>query len=88
MATQYDGTPTPPIVESNATQKVRLGRIVLLGTFGAASAPSALVRLPRGNTQTVTLGDEIAGGTVEAIDSDRIVLLRMGNTQILTMPQG
>ena len=88
MATQHDGTPTPPIVESHATEEANLGRIALLGTFGAANAPSALIRLPRGNTQTVTIGDSIAGGTVQAIDADRLVLLRMGTAQILRMPQG
>lgn len=88
MATQYDGTPTPPIVETHATQEATLGRIALLGTFGPATAPRALVRLPRGNTRTVTIGDEIAGGTVQAIETTRLVLSRMGTAQILHMPQG
>lgn len=88
MATQHDGTPTPHIVETYATQEAQLGRIALLGTFGAASAPSALIRLPRGNTQTVSIGDQIAGGRVEAIDTDRLVLSRMGTEQILRMPKG
>lgn len=88
MATQHDGTPTPAIVESHATQEANLGRIALLGTFGSANAPSALIRLPRGNTQTVSIGDDVAGGTVEAIETDRLVLTRMGTAQILRMPQG
>ncbi len=88
MATQHSGTPTPPTVETHATQEARLDRIALLGTFGAAASPSALVRLPSGNTQTVTIGDDIAGGTVEAISADRLVLSRMGTHQVLRMPQG
>lgn len=88
MATPHDGTPTPTIVKTHATQEARLGRIALLGTFGAANAPRALVRLPRGNTQTVTTGDALAGGIVAAISADRLILSRMGNEQILRMPQG
>lgn len=88
MATQQDGTPTPSIVETHATEVAHLGRIALLGTFGAANAPSALIRLPQGNTRTVVIGDEIAGGRVEAIGTDRLVLTRMGAQQILHMPKG
>ncbi|WP_298857245.1 type II secretion system protein N [uncultured Sulfitobacter sp.] len=88
MATQHEGTPTPAIVETHATQEAKLGRIALLGTFGSANAPRAIVRLPRGNTQTVTIGDALAGGTVAAISADRLILSRMGNEQILRMPRG
>ena len=87
MATPHDGTP-PPIVETHATQEAKLDRIALLGTFGAANAPHALVRLPRGTTQSVKIGDALAGGTVAAISADRLILSRMGNEQILRMPQG
>lgn len=88
MSTQHSGTPTPPTVETHATEQVTLGRIALLGTFGAANAPRALVRLPRGETQSVTIGDALAGGTVAAISADRLVLSRMGTQQVLRMPQG
>ena len=87
MAAQQDGTPTPKIVETHATEEVILGRITLLGTFGSANAPSALVLLPQGITRSVKLGDEIAGGKVAAIETTRLVLSRMGTQQILTMPQ-
>lgn len=88
MSTKTDGTPTPEAVETHATEQASLGRIALLGIFGAADDPSALVRLPRGITQTVTVGDTVAGGTVAAIGEDQLVLSRLGAQQVLRMPQG
>lgn len=88
MTTQHSGTPTPRTVETHATQVASLGRIALLGTFGPAAAPHALVRLPQGDTQIVTLGDSVAGSTVTAISADRLVLSRKGTQQILRMPFG
>ncbi len=93
MATQQPpsddtGTPTPPKVEELATEAVALERTALIGTFGSAAAPRALVRLPRGQTQTVTVGDRIAGGTVEAIGADALVLSRAGGQRVLRMPRG
>lgn len=81
------GTDTPPFVEEHATQQANLQRTALLGIFGPETAPRALVRLPHGNTQTVSVGDVMAGGTVQAITKDRLVLSRRGSAQILRMPQ-
>jgi type II secretory pathway component PulC len=75
-------------VEEHATQKARLARVALIGIFGSTQSPRALIRLPRGDTQAVTLGDRVAGSTVEAIGADRIVLSRMGRRETLWMPQG
>ncbi|QUJ77882.1 pilus assembly protein PilZ [Sulfitobacter albidus] len=88
MATEHDGTPTPPEVSENATESARLPRTALLGVFGSSAAPSALILLPRGDTQTVSVGDTVAGGRVEAIGDDRVVLSRMGRQQILRLPAG
>lgn len=88
MATTDTGTPTPPKVEKLATQAARLDRIALIGVFGKAEAPRALIRLPRGETQTVTIGDTVDGGTVEAIGMDLVVVSRRGMQSILRMPQG
>lgn len=88
MATQDTQTATPQIVEQLATQEVRLARTALIGVFGTPAAPRALVRLPQGQTQTVKVGDSVAGGTVRAIGEDKLVLLRMGTEQILQMPRG
>ena len=43
MATQHDGTPTPAIVASHATQEAYLGRVTLLGTIGTVGALHALI---------------------------------------------
>lgn len=88
MATQDTGTPTPPKVAEFATQEVILDRTALIGVSGTPAAPRALVRLPQGQTHTVTVGDSIAGGTVRAIGADRLVLSRMGAQHILQMPRG
>lgn len=86
--TQHSGTATPTIVKTHATQEVRLDRVALLGTFGSATRRGALVLLPHGRTRSVSIGDAVAGGTVAAIDADRLVLARRGGTQVLRMPQG
>lgn len=86
MATQ--NTTTPPAIAELATEQVELPRTALLGIFGTAAAPRALIRLPRGKTQTVRVGDRVARSTVAAIGEDQLVLSRNGSTQILTMPQG
>lgn len=88
MSTQDPGTPTPPKVEQLATQEVKLDRIALIGLFGTATAPKALIRLPQGETRTVTVGDRIAGATVGAIGEDRLVLLRGSRQEVMQMPRG
>lgn len=88
MATQDTGTPTPPKVEKHATQEVKLARTALIGLFGSSEAPKALIRLPQGQIQKVGIGDTIAGGVVEAIDSDQLVLSRQGKQQVMRMPRG
>tara|TARA_R110002020_G_scaffold67179_2_gene176233 strand:+ start:40997 stop:41266 length:270 start_codon:yes stop_codon:yes gene_type:complete len=89
MTTQDAGTPTPPTVEKFATKEAKLERTALIGLFGTASAPKALIRLPRGETRTVTVGDRIGSGTVGAIGEDRLVLLLRGNRQeVMQMPRG
>ena len=87
MATTI-GTPTPPEVEKLATQQARIEGTALIGIFGTPQAPHALIRLPRGETQSVSVGDSIAGATVEAIGEDLLVLSRMGSEQVLRMPRG
>ncbi|WP_037968364.1 hypothetical protein [Sulfitobacter guttiformis] len=87
MATQTDGTPTPPEVEKHATEEAKLERLALLGTFGASHAPRALVRLRRGATQTVNIGDSVDGRTVQAIGHGELVLMHNGTVKILRMPQ-
>lgn len=88
MTTQDTGTPTPPKVAQLATQEVRLERTALIGVFGTPAALRALVRLPQGQTQTIAVGDTIAGETVRAIGEGKLVLSRRGTQHILQMPRG
>lgn len=88
MTTKHAGTPTPPEVAKHATEKARIIGMALLGIFGSTSAPSALLRLPRGRTQSVKVGDDAAGSRVDAIGEDRVVLNRNGRQQLLHLPQG
>lgn len=71
-----------------ATQTVHLDRIALLGIFGTQSAPAALVREADGDTQRVSVGDRVAGGTVTAIGDDRLVLSRATGQKVLRLPKG
>ncbi|MCX7566216.1 pilus assembly protein PilZ [Sulfitobacter sp. F26169L] len=80
------GTPTPPEVEKLATQEVRLDQTALIGIFGSSDTLKAMIRLPRGDTQTVTVGDRVAGGTVMAIGEDQLVLSRRGTQKVMRLP--
>ncbi|UWR23722.1 type II secretion system protein N [Sulfitobacter sp. S190] len=88
MATGEDGTPTPAKVKDLATEQARLDRTALIGIFGSSNAPEALIMLPAGKTEKVKVGDSVAGGTVEAIGEDRLVLSRNGNQQVMRLPKG
>lgn len=88
MATDTDGTPTPQKVVELATERAKLDRTALIGTFGSTLAPGALIRLPSGGFEKVAVGDDLAGGTVMAIGEDRVVVSRMGSDLVLTLPQG
>lgn len=68
------------------TKGVSRSELVLLGTFGSQDAPSALVRLPGGKVQTVTVGDTLNGGKVLAIATAELTLARNGTAQRLQMP--
>ncbi|AXI46119.1 pilus assembly protein PilZ [Sulfitobacter sp. SK012] len=87
MTTPTDGTPTPPKVTELATETTNLDRTALIGTFGSATLPGALVRLPNGKISRVVIGDAVAGGTVLAIDTDRLILSRLHGELVLRMPK-
>ncbi len=72
-----------------ATQKnaVRLNKPVLLGIFGANSAPRAMIRYPGGRIDTVATGDKTRLGQVVAIDEDALHIARNGRTDVLRLPQ-
>lgn len=80
--------PTPAKVAELATTEARLGRTALIGIFGSASAPGALVRTPNGRIARVGIGDKVAGGTVAAIGEDELVLRMGSRTKALKLPRG
>lgn len=86
--TKQSGTPTPPKVAQLATQAVALDRTALIGVFGAEKNLRAMILLPRGNTQTVSLGDRVIGGTVVAIGLDKLVLVRSDGQHVMRLPRG
>ncbi|MEQ6248312.1 type II secretion system protein N [Sulfitobacter sp. HNIBRBA3233] len=88
MASDQDGTPTPEKVKELATTEAKLDRMALLGVFGSTSNPSALIRLPRGGTQRVDVGDSVNGRTVQAIGADRVVLSGFGGQMVISLPRG
>ena len=88
MASDNSGTPTPDKVKELATEEARLDRFALLGIFGSANAPSALIRLPKGDTQKVDIGDRVNGRTVQAIGADQVVLSGSGSQMVIRLPRG
>ena len=88
MTTTTDGTPTPEKVIELATKNAKLERTALIGVFGTEGAFQALIRLPKGDIAKVSVGDSVAGGKIEAIAADRVILSRLGGQKVLSLPQG
>ena len=89
MANDDDkGTPTPKKVLDLATEKSRLDKIALIGTFGSLTEPGALIRDRRGNIKRVQLNDVISEGIVAAIGDDSVVLAQNGRAITLRLPKG
>jgi hypothetical protein len=59
---------------------------MLLGIFGSADDPSALIRLPSGKIAEVSRGDRLGPDTVLAVAEDSVILKRGNKAQRLTMP--
>lgn len=72
-----------------ATSEARLPTSgpVLLGTFGADTAPSALLRLPNGEILRADQGDNTPAGTILGIAHDHVILTRHGRVKTLSMPR-
>ncbi|MBT8152366.1 pilus assembly protein PilP [Epibacterium ulvae] len=79
---------TPKHVAQSATQSDALptGGTVLVGIFGATTAPEALVRTSSGRVRRVKNGSRVASGQVVAIDEKGLLLQRGGQTQRLQIP--
>lgn len=80
----------PAPAENWATQPraLRLRELSLIGTAGTDTSRRALVRMPNGAIETVTVGDILRGRRVDAIEADRVLMSRNGRQSILAMPQG
>ncbi len=79
---------TPRHVADIATTQTKLDRTALIGIFGSANAPGALIRLPNGKIARVTVGTTVEGSEVRAIDDSRIMLSRSGRDTVLSLPKG
>ena len=79
---------TPAQVAQTATVTVQgsLKGLILLGTFGAEGAPKALIQLPGGKTESVTVGDRVDGNPVLAIETGRIAIQNRGAAQWIVQP--
>ena len=78
--------PTPQSVATRATQSVQLPALALIGIFGSAEAPAALIRDRDGSFARVGTGDSLGRHTVAAIGTDKVILARGNRTTVLTLP--
>ncbi len=80
--------PTSANVAETATIENGLdrGQISLIGIYGSEGKRRALVRLPSGRYERVTVGDSFSGWKVAAIGADAIRVVKGGKEAILRMP--
>jgi type IV pilus biogenesis protein PilP len=79
--------PTTRTVTKNATiaNAIDLGKINLIGIYGASSSRRALVRMPNGRYVKVKLGDRLDGGKVAAIGDNQLSYVKNGKTFVLKL---
>ncbi|MGB7269118.1 MAG: hypothetical protein WBC90_06305, partial [Albidovulum sp.] len=79
--------PTTRTVTKNATiaNAIDLGKINLIGIYGASSSRRALVRMPNGRYVKVKLGDRLDGGKVAAIGDNQLSYVKNGKTVVLKL---
>jgi len=68
------------------TEAISLRGINLIGIYGETGDRRALVRLQSGRYTKIEVGDRLNGGQVSAIDQDRVLYVRNGQTVVLRMP--
>lgn len=80
--------PSNNTVASSATETdaLSLRGINLIGIYGEAGDRRALIRLQSGRYTKIEVGDRLNGGQVSAIDQDRVLYIRNGQTVVLRMP--
>ncbi len=75
-------------VGSSATEEnaITLRGVNLIGIYGETGDRRALVRLQSGRYTKIEVGDRLNGGQVTAIDKDRVLYVKNGQTVVLRMP--
>lgn len=81
-----DNTNRTTAAHATEAARLRRARPQLIGTFGAEGAMGALLRLPSGTIERLTVGDRSAAGTVIAIEPGAIHIARAGRTGVLRLP--
>lgn len=81
--------PTKANVAKEATYAnvLNLSKINLIGTYGTASSPYALVRQANGKYKKVEVGDRVDGGVVMAITDTELRYQKGGKLVTLKMPK-
>ena len=93
VAAAASAAPAIPSATSVARQAtvrnaINLRQINLIGVYGTPSNRRALVRLPNGRYQKVTVGDRLDGGQVSAIGDSELRYQKGGRNLTLTIPSG
>ena len=88
-ATTAPSIPTSASVSREATLEnaLSLGRVSLIGVYGAPSDRRALVRLPSGRFVKVKVGDRVDGGRVSQIEDGALSYVKGGRNVTLSMPR-
>ena len=86
--TKNSASAATPEIAANATEAnaLPLNRLVLLGTFGDAKAPAALIRMPSGDVVKVTKGEKTKMGEVVGISDGLVIFAKHDRTTRLSMP--
>ena len=74
--------------EATVANVLPLGKVALVGVYGAPNQRSALVRLPSGKYVKLVVGDSLDGGRVAAIGTSELLYQKGSRTLTLTMPKG
>lgn len=74
--------------EATVANVLPLGKVALVGVYGAPDQRSALVRLPSGKYVKLKVGDSLDGGRVAAIGTGELHYQKGSRTLTLTMPRG
>ncbi|MEL6533154.1 MAG: hypothetical protein AAFQ06_08950, partial [Pseudomonadota bacterium] len=94
-ANEVAATVTPDIPSSATVSRtatiegaINLREVNLIGITGTASERRALVRLPSGRFQTVSVGDRLDGGRIAAIGANSLQYVKNGRNITLEVPSG